>query len=87
MARIVLTILATVTFVAFALSNTQRVAVSFVVGEPIETRLIFLMLVTFALGFLGAFFNRMMQEANRRAQYRKIRVEMKKVVHKQLEHE
>lgn len=84
MARIVLTILATVAFVAFALSNTERVEVSFVIGEPIETRLIFLLVTSFACGALSASFYQMIQETKRRAELRKLRLEAKKAVLKEV---
>lgn len=87
MARIVATIFATVAFVAFALSNASRVQVSFVVGEPVETRLIFVLLTSFGLGVFGTIFYRMSQDAMRTAAQRKIRARIKTRAHKEFEHE
>ena len=87
MARIVFTIVMTVAFVAFALSNASRVEVSFVFGEPVETRLIFVLLTSFGLGVLGSLFYRMAQEAKQSAEQRKIRARLKTRTYKELEHE
>jgi uncharacterized integral membrane protein len=62
----------TVAFVAFAWSNTHRVALSFVTGET-EVRLIFLMLVSFAGGVLTILLNTALKDARHRALTRKIR--------------
>jgi uncharacterized integral membrane protein len=76
MARIVMTIVATAIFVAFSLSNTQHVEVSFVVGRPIEVRLIFLLLITFGSGIVATVFHRLLTDASRRAQHRRIRLQL-----------
>jgi uncharacterized integral membrane protein len=58
--------LVTVVFVAFGLSNTHRVQLSFVVGQT-EVRLIFLLLVSFASGVLTIFLRKAMRDARDRA--------------------
>ena len=72
MLRLILTMLTTVAFVAFALSNTHRVAFSFVLGAT-EVRLIFLLVLSFAAGFLAILFHNALQDAKRRAHKQKIR--------------
>lgn len=78
MGRIALAILITVSFVAFSLSNTHHVELSFVVGRPVEIRLIFLMALSFATGVVGTLFYQLFAEAKRRAQHRKIKLQLKK---------
>jgi uncharacterized integral membrane protein len=75
MVRLFLTILTTITLVAFGMSNTHRVQFSFVVGET-EVRLIFLLLVSFAGGVLSILLHTALTEARHRALTRKMRATM-----------
>ncbi len=87
-ARIVYTILATIACLAFALSNTQHVEVSFVIGEPVETRLIFVLVISFGLGVLTSSYYRMAQDAKRHLKQRKMRqLRLTKGAPKEFEHE
>jgi uncharacterized integral membrane protein len=76
MARIAAALLATVVFVAFALSNTHHVELSFVVGRPIEIRLIFLLGITFGAGVISTLFFLLFQDASRRAHHKKVRLQL-----------
>jgi uncharacterized integral membrane protein len=75
MTRLFPTILLTILFVSFALSNARRVALNFVFGET-EVPLIVLLLASFTGGALTIFVLSMMKAAERRALERKVRVEM-----------
>ena len=75
MIRLFLTVLTTIAFVAFALSNTHRVSLSFVVGET-EVRLIFLLLVSFAAGVLTILLRTALEDARHRALTKKMRTKM-----------
>jgi uncharacterized integral membrane protein len=77
MIRVALIILATMAFVAFALANTQRVGLSFVVGET-DVRLIFLLMTSFTVGAFAAILRQMVESARRRAQRNRIRVVRKR---------
>jgi uncharacterized integral membrane protein len=72
MVRLFLTILTTMALVAFGMSNTHRVLLSFVVGET-EVRLIFLLLVSFAGGVLSILLHTAVTDARQRALTRKMR--------------
>ena len=50
MKRLILSITATVILVGFAMANTHHVALSFVIGAPVEIRMIFLVLTTLLVG-------------------------------------
>jgi uncharacterized integral membrane protein len=72
MVRLLFAALATIAFVAFALSNTHRVQFSFVVGAT-EVRLIFLLLVSFAGGVMTILLHSAVKEARHRALTKKMR--------------
>jgi uncharacterized integral membrane protein len=73
MAKILGAMAVIVTFLAFALSNTEHVRLSFVLGPPVEIRLIFLVLVAFASGAGAALFHRMVSDTRRRNELRRFR--------------
>lgn len=50
MTRLIVSIVATIVFVGFAMANTHHVALSFVIGAPVEIRMIFLLLTTLVIG-------------------------------------
>ncbi len=72
MLRVAIIILATMGFVAFALSNVHRVGLRFVVGET-DVRLIFLLMTSFAVGAFVTVMHQMVESARRRALRGKIR--------------
>jgi uncharacterized integral membrane protein len=86
MARLVPIMLMTIVLVAFALSNARRVALNFVVGET-EIPLIFLMLTSFAAGATAVLLRSVLKSAERQALKKKLRVEMSRRVHDEVEAE
>jgi len=73
MSRILGAVAVTAMFLAFAFSNSQHVALSFVLGPPVEIRLIFLLLVAFVSGAGAAQFHRMVSDTRRRNELRRFR--------------
>jgi uncharacterized integral membrane protein len=73
MLRVAFMIMGTMAFVVFALSNTHRVGLSYVVAET-DVRLIFLMMTSFAVGAFVTMMHQMVGSARRRAQRGRIRV-------------
>lgn len=59
MLRLVLAIFGTIALVAFVMVNTHHVRLSFVVGEAVEVRMIFLLLTTFVMGMATTWFTQM----------------------------
>jgi uncharacterized integral membrane protein len=57
MARLIFAVSVTVAIVTFAMMNTHQVTLSFIFGQPVKVRLIFLLMSTFMMGmiFLGLF--------------------------------
>lgn len=57
MARLIFAVSLTVAIVTFAMMNTHQVTLSFIFGQPVKVRLIFLLMSTFLMGmiFLGLF--------------------------------
>ena len=86
MMRLVLLMLATIAFVVFALANTERVELSFVIAQT-EIRLIFLLVTSFATGALAALFQQTMAGARRRAQRQRIRIAARRAALNQAEAE
>ena len=74
MMRLFLMMLMTVGLVLFAFSNTERVELSFIVGQT-EVRLIFLLMTSFVSGALAGLF----LQTVRRARKQKIRVAVRKL--------
>ena len=72
MLRVTFIILATTSFVVFALSNVHRVGLRFVVGET-DVRLIFLLMTSFGVGAFVTVMYQMVESARRRALRGKIR--------------
>ncbi len=56
MFRLFAAILATVSAVVFIMANTHHVRISFVVGSPVQIRLIFLLMITFVAGAVASGF-------------------------------
>jgi len=56
MTRLVFAILGTAAVVAFAMTNTHHVELSFIFGSPVHVRMIFLLLTAFAAGMVSTFF-------------------------------
>lgn len=70
MLQLVVAVLLTILAVMFAMANTHHVELNFVLGEPVEVRLIFLLAVTYAAGgataYLYGLFNRVSRGLRRR---------------------
>ena len=66
MRRLVLAVVTTVLVVAFGFANAHEVELGYVVGEPAEVRLVFLLATAFAAGVLTAVFRSMAVQARRR---------------------
>jgi uncharacterized integral membrane protein len=73
MLRVAIMILGAMAFVVFALSNTHRVGLSYVVAET-DVRLIFLLMTSFAVGAFVTMMQQMLGTARRRARRGRIRV-------------
>ena len=71
MLRLVVTILATIVIVAFAMANTHRVELSFVIGAPVEVRLVFLLATSFVVGLATAMFVQLVGSVRARARARR----------------
>jgi uncharacterized integral membrane protein len=56
MVRLLFAILATIGLVVFVMVNTHHVSLSFIVGPPIQIRMIFLLVCTFTVGALTTLF-------------------------------
>lgn len=78
MGRILGSVVTTALFAAFSLANTQHVELSLVFGAPVEIRLIFLLFIAFGSGVFATIFQRMLHDARRRAQARRIRLRLQK---------
>lgn len=73
MGRLILLVAVTVIVVVFAMSNTQDVQLSLVFGQPVQIRLIVLLVATYASGIVTSFFYHTITHVNRRAQQRRLR--------------
>lgn len=69
MGRLIVAILCTVAVVAFSMTNTHHVELSFVVGEAVKIRLISLLAVTFIAGALTVYFYQAVTRVTRRIEY------------------
>lgn len=52
MFRLILAVVATISAVVFVMANTHEVELSFVIGAPVQVRLIFLLMLTFLAGLI-----------------------------------
>jgi uncharacterized integral membrane protein len=68
MGRLIVAILCTVAVVAFSMTNTHHVELSFVVGETVKIRLISLLAVTFIAGALTVYFHQAVTRVTRGAE-------------------
>lgn len=73
MTRLVLTILATILVVAFAMVNTQHVELSFVFGAPVQVRLVFLLASSFVAGMVCVVFLQLLGTVRARARAKRER--------------
>lgn len=73
MARLIVLMSLTIVAVVFAMSNTQDVQLSLVFGEPVEIRLIVLLVIAYAGGVVSSFFYQTITQLNRRAERRRLR--------------
>lgn len=61
MAQLIIAILMTIVVVVFSISNSHHVELSFVVGKPVEVRLVFLLMSTFFIGMVAPIFYQLFQ--------------------------
>jgi uncharacterized integral membrane protein len=69
MGRLIVAILCTVAVVAFSMTNTHHVELSFVIGDAIKIRLISLLAVTFITGALTVYFYQAVTRVTRRSEH------------------
>lgn len=72
--QLIVSVLLTVAFVAFGMANAHRVTVELIFGEPIEIRLIFLLVIAFVGGFLTVALRQMAVRAVARRRDRRARL-------------
>jgi uncharacterized integral membrane protein len=72
MSKLFIYLLASILLVAFAFSNSEHVALSFIFGAPVHIRLIFLLLVTFLIGASVPVFYFLLSDARRRRRGRMV---------------
>jgi uncharacterized integral membrane protein len=80
MSKFITVALITLVVVIFAMSNMHIVSISFFVGPPVEVRLIFLLMCSFAMGVLLTLFYLMLKKIminRRRIQQRSQQQQMK----------
>jgi len=80
MIRLLIAVVLTFAGATFAMANTHHVPLSLLVAEPVEIRLIFLLMTTFLAGVLFASFSVLIRSANRRRRLRTIKKEMRVAV-------
>ena len=80
MARLTLTVLITVVIVIFSLANSHHVQLSFVVGKPIEIRLVFLLNCAFFMGMIVPVFHQLIQRVKREKKIKQEK-ELQQVLH------
>jgi len=66
MLQLVLAVAVTIAIVLFGLANSHDVELSYIVGEPIRIRMIFLLFCVFFAGWVAAYFYQMIVQVNRR---------------------
>lgn len=72
MTRIILFLVFTSLGVVFVVQNSERVSIQLIIGNPISIRLVFLLLIFFALGYFRAKWENLHRE-------RKLRRELTRV--------
>ena len=70
MARVLVVVVATALLVVFGLQNSDHVPVSFVIGGPTKVRLVFLLAVAAAVGFIVSYIQGLTREIRRLRQPR-----------------
>lgn len=65
MFQLALALLVTVVIVVFSIANSHHVQLSFVVGAPIEVRLVFLLMCAFFMGMVTPIFYQLIQRLKR----------------------
>ena len=73
MARLTVLMALTIAAVVFGMSNTQDVHLSLVFGEPVEIRLIVLLVIAYLSGAVSSYFYQTITQINRRAERRRMR--------------
>ncbi|MBN2496099.1 MAG: DUF1049 domain-containing protein [Deltaproteobacteria bacterium] len=89
MARLFLVVAITIATVAFAMANMHFVALSPVIGQPVQIRLIFLLVCCFLAGMFSTWFCMMVRKIRmkRRSVQASARREMRSDFERQLEME
>ena len=77
MVQLILAVVSTVAFVVFCMANTHHVELSYVFGEPLKIRLIFLLTIAFLCGSLGTVFYQLTARVIRRASDRERRLRLR----------
>ena len=72
MHNILITMVIAGLLVLFGLQNSEHVAVSFIVGSPVQIRLVFLLAMAAAFGFLLSYIQGLGREIKFRKQLRKL---------------
>jgi uncharacterized integral membrane protein len=70
--KILLTIAVTAILIVFGLQNSDHVPISFIVGSPIQIRLVFLLIIAAACGFLYSYIRGLRREISLKRQLRKL---------------
>jgi uncharacterized integral membrane protein len=78
MLQLLVAVMLTVTAVMFAMANTHHIELNFVVGDPVEVRLIFLLLATFMAGSTVSYLHVLLTRVTRGLQRRR----EKRIVHR-----
>ena len=70
--QIIMTMLATAMLVLFGFQNSDHVAVTLLMGPPTQIRLIFLLLITAAAGYLVSYIRAVSREIKLKREIRKL---------------
>jgi uncharacterized integral membrane protein len=66
MLQLLIAVIVTIAVVLFAMANSHDVELSYIVGEPIRIRMIFLLGCVFLAGWVTAYFYNVLAQMNRR---------------------
>jgi uncharacterized integral membrane protein len=73
MLQLLIAVVATIAIILFAMANNHHVELSYVIGEPIRIRMIFLLACVFVAGWATAYFYQLVSQMTRRR--RRVRAE------------
>lgn len=66
MLQLLLAAIGTIVIVLFAIANSHDVELSYIIGEPIRIRMIFLLASVFMAGWVTAYFYQVISQVSRR---------------------